>query len=216
MLFVLIANLAVGGGFCLPANSGYFRFWDSIIKDASAAGKGLAVFAVAYTLAPCAQYPIQLVQSVEALRYILTQHNRTPANVLMAGDSAGGNLAVGVLSHLTGPHQAIARLDISDPLADVVLMSPWTSLEVSSETEVNCIGDLITPSVAKPWAGEYLGNAKHDYYTDASTAPSSWFKGFKTQRILVLAGQNEIMVGQIQQLVDRMKVSLTSPEENGS
>ncbi|RAQ66628.1 lipase/thioesterase family protein, partial [Aspergillus flavus] len=194
-----------GGGFCLPANVGYFKFWESLIQCSSAAGKDLAVFAVAYTLAPNAQYPTQLIQSVEGLRYILTETNRTPANILLGGDSAGGNLAVGVLSHLSSPHEAIAKLDVQEPLAGTVLIAPWTSLEVSTDTKMNCLGDVITPDVAKPWSQAYLGRAKHDYYTDASTAPSSWFKNLKNQQILVLAGQNEIMLPSIRHFVDKVK-----------
>ncbi|GMF77436.1 unnamed protein product [Aspergillus oryzae] len=196
-------------GFCLPANVGYFKFWESLIQCSSAAGKDLAVFAVAYTLAPNAQYPTQLIQSVEGLRYILTETNRTPANILLGGDSAGGNLAVGVLSHLSSPHEAIAKLDVQEPLAGTVLIAPWTSLEVSTDTKMNCLGDVITPDVAKPWSQAYLGRAKHDYYTDASTAPSSWFKNLKNQQILVLAGQNEIMLPSIRHFVDKVKVRAT-------
>ncbi|RAQ45599.1 lipase/thioesterase family protein [Aspergillus flavus] len=201
-----------GGGFCLPANVGYFKFWESLIQCSSAAGKDLAVFAVAYTLAPNAQYPTQLIQSVEGLRYILTETNRTPANILLGGDSAGGNLAVGVLSHLSSPHEAIAKLDVQEPLAGTVLIAPWTSLEVSTDTKMNCLGDVITPDVAKPWSQAYLGRAKHDYYTDASTAPSSWFKNLKNQQILVLAGQNEIMLPSIRHFVDKVKSGFPSIE----
>ncbi|KAF7589125.1 hypothetical protein BBP40_004730 [Aspergillus hancockii] len=195
-----------GGGFCLPANVGYFKFWESLIQNASATGKDLAVFAVTYTLAPNAQYPTQLIQSVEALRYILTQTNRSPAHVLMAGDSAGGNLVVGVLSHLTCPHRKVAKLEVSEPLAGIALIAPWTSLEMSPDAEFNCLGDLITPDVAKPWSRAYLGSAQHDYYTDASTAPSTWFENLKAKQVLVLAGQNEIMLPSIQQFVEKVKV----------
>ncbi|KAB8226571.1 Alpha/Beta hydrolase protein [Aspergillus novoparasiticus] len=201
-----------GGGFCLPANVGYFKFWESLIQSSSAAGKDIAIFAVAYTLAPNAQYPTQLIQSVEALRYILIKANRTPANILLGGDSAGGNLAVGVLSHLSSPHEAIAKLDVQEPLAGTVLIAPWTSLEVSADTKMNCLSDVITPDVAKPWSQAYLGKAKHDYYTDASTAPSSWFKNLKTQQILVLAGQNEIMLPTIRHFVDKVKSGFPSVE----
>ncbi|KAE8423781.1 Alpha/Beta hydrolase protein [Aspergillus pseudocaelatus] len=201
-----------GGGFCLPANIGYFKFWESLIQSSSAAGKDLAVFAVAYRLAPNAQYPTQLIQSVEALRYILTKTNRTPANILLGGDSAGGNLAVGVLSHLTSPHEAIVKLDVREPLAGTVLIAPWTSLDASPDTEFNCLGDVITPDVAKPWSQAYLGNAKHDYYTDASIAPSSWFQHLKTQKVLVLAGENEIMLPSIRQFVEKVKTGFPTVE----
>ncbi|KAF3401630.1 hypothetical protein F1880_010106 [Penicillium rolfsii] len=191
-----------GGGFCLPANMGYFKFWERLV---SATHNDLAIFVLTYTLAPHAQYPSQISQAVEALRYIVTEANRLPSQVILGGDSAGGNLAVGVLSHLTHGHPAIAKLEITEPLGGLALIAPWTSLDDQPREHLVCRGDIITPYVAGPWSRAYLGHSKRDYYTDPSTAPSTWFQDFPVKKVLILAGQNEIMLPDINDFVAKFK-----------
>lgn len=196
-----------GGGFCLPASMAYFNFFEQLIVSTRTAGHDLAVFVLSYTLVPHAQYPRQLVQAIEALQYIVTETHRGPGDVLVGGDSAGGNLAVGVLSHLSHSHPAIPNLKLDQPLAGVVLLSPWTSLELIPTGSSNNIGDLITTQVAGPWSSGYLGDNDRDYYTDASTAPSTWFENALTTNILVLGGGNEIMRPMIEHFVQKVKVT---------
>ncbi|KAH8698663.1 lipase/thioesterase family protein [Talaromyces proteolyticus] len=201
-----------GGGFCLPANIGYFKFWADLCSSSRDSGKDVAIFAVTYTLAPHAQYPVQLIQAVEALRYVLTIPHYRPGNILLGGDSAGGNLALGVLSHLTHSHPAITNLNVSESLAGTVVIAPWTSLEETVAGKYDCTGDIITPDAAKPWASAYLGKTERDYYTDPVTAPSSWFSNFPVQEILVLGGQNEILLPFIKQFVVKVKTGFPSIE----
>ncbi|OGM44054.1 hypothetical protein ABOM_007794 [Aspergillus bombycis] len=189
-----------GGGFCLPANMGYFKFCERLV--ASHHVKDLTIFFLEYTLAPHAQYPTQIVQAVDALRYIVTQAHRRPGHVILGGDSAGGNLALGVLSHLAHQHPAVAKLDISEPLGGLALLSPWTSLDYQPPDNLDCRGDIITPLVAGPWSRAYLGHANRDHYTDPSTAPSTWFRDFPVRKALILAGQNEIMLRDIKVFVE--------------
>lgn len=185
---------------------GYFKFLDDLVKSSNAAGKDLAVFFLTYTLAPHARYPTQLTQAVEALRYVVTQTDHQPSQVLLGGDSAGGNLAMGVLSHASHPHQAIDPLTLSEPLAGVALIAPWVSFDDYREESPIDIGDIVTSDVSIPWSKAYLGTATRDYYTDVFTAPPEWTKDFPTKQILVLGGENEIMMPLLQHWVDLLKV----------
>lgn len=187
---------------------GYFKFLERLV--ASSHLKDIAVFVLTYTLAPHAQYPTQIVQSVGALRYIVTQSGRRPGHVILGGDSAGGNLAVGVLSHLAHPHPAVAKLDLSEPLGGLALIAPWTSLDSQPSENLDCRGDIITPYVAGPWSRAYLGDSNRDYYTDPSTAPSTWFRDFPVEKVLILAGQNEIMLRDIEAFAENFVVRPTS------
>lgn len=100
--------LCLGGGFALSANEVYFDFCADLIRALARAGLDLAVFFVAYTLTPHARYPTQLRQCVEALEYILTQTQHTPGNVYLGGDSAGANVALSVLLHISHhPHPSV-------------------------------------------------------------------------------------------------------------
>ncbi|OOO07877.1 hypothetical protein OAory_01043770 [Aspergillus oryzae] len=195
-----------GGGFALPANLGYFSFFTRLIADSGRANKSLAVFSLTYTLAPHATYPTQIRQAVEALRYVVEQTKFSPGHILLGGDSAGGNLVGGVLSHLAHPHPAIAPVNLSEHLRGAVMIAPWTSMETDfSGQEIDSRGDLITPAVAGPWASAYLGTAKRDYYTDLSTAPADWYSTFPVQKILVCAGGSEILFPIIQDFVKKLK-----------
>ncbi|EFY96920.1 lipase/thioesterase [Metarhizium robertsii ARSEF 23] len=206
------ANVLVwyhGGGFCLPANLGYFKFLQSLVASSQRAGQDLAVFVLTYSLAPGAAYPTQLTQAVEALRYILEDTGRTPAQVLIGGDSAGGNLVMGVLSHLAHGHLAIRKLDVAEPLAGAVGIAPWTLIgEDHSGRDIYHGGDLITPAVDGPWSRAFLGAADKDYFTSASTAPRSWLAAFPVKRVLILGGGNEILLPAIEELADNLKAAL--------
>jgi acetyl esterase/lipase len=196
-----------GGGFAIPANRGYFAFFDQLVSEMHKAGKDLAIFAVAYTLIPKASYPTQLRQSVAALRYILQATGRDPANIYLGGDSAGGNLVLGILSHLSHPHPEIKPLHISGKLGGATLMSPWSSLETEfPPEETEPLGDLVTVGTAKPWASGYLNGRDRDYYTDASMAPVEWWDGLQIKEILIVGGGYEILLPFIEDLVEKLKV----------
>lgn len=76
----------IGGGYCIPADTGHFKFIASIAEKA---GTEMAVLLPTYDLAPHVSYPRQLTQGVEILRYLITELGRKPENIILAGDSAG-------------------------------------------------------------------------------------------------------------------------------
>ncbi|OAA42453.1 lipase/thioesterase [Beauveria brongniartii RCEF 3172] len=202
-----------GGGFCLPANIGYFKFFERLLKEINAAGGDLCVFAVTYTLAPHGRYPVQLTQSVEALRHVVEHTGRSPGNVLLGGDSAGGNLVFGVLSHLAHPHPSIAPLHISKPLAGAAAIAPWVSLQPDlSEQVIYDGGDIVTTFVGESWSREFMGDGKADYYTDAFDAPSSWFETFPVDKMLMLGGENEILMPMIELFYETVKAGYPNVE----
>ncbi|KAL1963474.1 hypothetical protein VTN77DRAFT_8375 [Rasamsonia byssochlamydoides] len=199
-----------GGGFAVPATRGYFQFLSSLPKTLAQAGKDLAVFVLSYTLTPHASYPTQLQQAVACLRYIL-QTGRAPANIYLGGDSAGGNLALGVLSHLSHPHAEIDELAVSEALGGAVLLAPWTDLRTEfPPSDIAPLGDLITQDVAKIWATAYLADRTRDFYTDASSAPAEWWHGLKVKEVLILAGENEILLPTIEEFAEKLKAALPS------
>ncbi|KAJ6789374.1 hypothetical protein PWT90_00927 [Aphanocladium album] len=195
-----------GGGFCLPANIGYFKFFERVLKDVNATGGDLCIFAITYTLAPHGTYPVQLTQSVEGLRHVLEKTGRSPRNVLLGGDSAGGNLTVGVLSHLAHPHPSIVPLPLSEPLCGAATIAPWVSLHPDlSDQVIYDGGDIVTTFVGEAWSKTFMGGAKPDYYTDAVDAPSSWFETFPVGKMLILGGENEILMPLIEMFYEKLK-----------
>lgn len=177
------------------------------------AGKSISVFCLTYTLAPHATYPTQLRQAVECLRHVLDRTSHAPSSVYIGGDSAGGNLVGGVLSHIAHPHPQITPLSISENLAGAIMIAPWTMLGTDfSEQEIYSGGDLITEGVAIPWAGAYLGAAQRDYYTDLSTAPTEWYHDFRVDSVLITGGGNEILLPIIQDFAAKFQEGFSPVE----
>lgn len=189
-----------GGGYNVPPDAGHFAFFQSIVD--SAGGK-VSVLVPEYTLAPHAVYPRQLQEGVEVLRYICTDLKRRPQDVFIAGDSAGANLAVGVLSHLLHPHPDIPPLELDGPLGAAILLAPWASFRTDWPSEAyNAQKDLVSKWLGNYWSASFLGGMERDAYNEPVHAPAGWFKGLDgiVSEVLVVGGADEILVDVIRAL----------------
>lgn len=198
--------LLPGGGYNLPAFPGHFVFCGDIN---AATGPNVAILFLGYTLAPHAHYPKQLTQGVELLRYLINDLNRKPENIMIAGDSAGGNLVLGILSHLSHPHPSIAPLELNAPLRGVVLLAPWTSFDNGGWESVkyNKYKDTVTPTCADLWSSNFLGGKPRDQYNEPMTADAEWWRGLRADEVLVVAGGDEILLDSIKAFEGKLKVS---------
>jgi acetyl esterase/lipase len=100
-----------GGGFVMPTVPGMVNMvdgWQHWVGD------DLAICAPMYALSPGAAYPQALAETVEALRSVLDGIGKDK-DVLLGGDSAGGQLALAILSHIGGhghPRKSVKQLDL--------------------------------------------------------------------------------------------------------
>ena len=200
----------LGGGFALPAAPEYFDFFSTMVEALNTAGGDIAVFFLSYTLTPHATYPTQIRQAVEGVRYIVTETGHSPSNVIIGGDSAGGNLVLAVLSHISHPHSEIEALELFEPLAGAVAIAPWISFETDwPSMKANRHKDIVASALAKRWSQAYLGGlAGHDYYNEPIIAPADWWKGIKAKEILVLAGGDEVLLSSIQKFTETLQVRM--------
>ncbi|KIM95744.1 hypothetical protein OIDMADRAFT_133431 [Oidiodendron maius Zn] len=196
-----------GGGFALPAAPEYFDFFSTMVEALNTAGGDIAIFFLSYTLTPHATYPTQIRQAVEGVRYIVADTGRRPSNVIIGGDSAGGNLVLAVLSHISHPHSEIEPLELFEPLAGAVAIAPWISFETDwPSMKANRHKDIVASASAKRWSEAYLGGlAGHDYYNEPIIAPADWWKGIKAKQILVLAGGDEVLLSSIQMFTETLQ-----------
>jgi acetyl esterase/lipase len=179
-----------------------------IVDLLTSQGKSVAVLTLSYDLAPGAVYPRQLQQAASLFNHVLHTLKYDPANIVFAGDSAGGNLALSLLSHIAHPHPSgtVPKVELQGKLAGAVLISPWIdfNLDTSSFT-TNKYKDCIDRAAVDKWSASFLGSSPLDNYNQAGIAPASWWEDLPVEKVLVLAGGDEVLVDGIVKFEETFK-----------
>lgn len=159
---------------------------------------------------PNASYPTQFSQAVEALRYVLEDLRRAPREIMLASDSAGGNLCLAILSHLMHPSKDVPRLEASSPLRGMILMPSWICCKASwpSMTQ-NLYKDINSLDALHEWSLDYLNGRASDNYFEPIRAAREWWINAPVERTLVVAGEDKVFLNPITLWVETYKVSLT-------
>ncbi|KAL9109342.1 MAG: hypothetical protein Q9227_005972 [Pyrenula ochraceoflavens] len=148
--------------------------------DADAWHDDVQLCILEYTLAPECAYPGQLIQAIHGLIYLLEHHvvvDHRADRIILGGDSAGGNLALGLLAHVKRPSPYAPVVDLGGQkrkLAGVYLISPWVGMEFKTESyERNEGVDFLTrrpqmEGVVEMWGGR---RGKGEVWADMLTTP---------------------------------------------
>jgi len=180
-----------GGGyyFCSPQSHRSITF-------GLAPRTGADVFSLDYRLAPEHPFPAAVDDAVAAWRQLLAA-GRPAASMVIAGDSAGGGLALATL---------VALRDAGDPLpAGAVLYSPWTDLASTGASirENDGRDPMFCGDVFARVAPLYLGTASatHPYvspvYADLHGLPP----------LFMLAGCTETLLDDTRRAADRARAA---------
>ncbi|KAE8331415.1 alpha/beta-hydrolase [Aspergillus sergii] len=195
-----------GGGYLMSAVAGHFHLLHQTIREVEQKGGKLAVLFLSYDVSFQAPYPRQLQQATEVLRHTLTALERKPENIFLAGDSAGGNLALGLLSHILHPHHQIARLDLSSNLAGLVLLSPWVTFTTTSHSiRKNQYRDILAAPVLNNWSAIFKGTAQRDSYLEPLSAPADWWRSLPVGKVQIIAGTDEVFVDDIEKFAEQLE-----------
>jgi monoterpene epsilon-lactone hydrolase len=121
-----------GGGYQKCSIGSHRKMVGHIAKAA-----GAVAVSVDYRLTPEHRHPAQVEDSLTVYRWLL-DNGYSSAQVVLAGDSSGGGLALGT---------ALALKDAGSPLPlAVVAVSPWTDMSISGGSIVSrAMKDVTTP-----------------------------------------------------------------------
>lgn len=177
-----------GGAYGLGSAAAYVGFASQLATRSHA-----ATLVLDYPLAPESQLPEALDLAVTTLSRLGRDHT----SVALAGDSAGGGLALSVAARAAHEGHAIAA---------IAAFSPWTDLTLSgASVQEQAIGDPVLDAAdLRAAAAAYLGSAAPD---DPRASPLFGQKNLHTP-LLIQVGSDEI-------LLDDSKRFAASIEEAG-
>ncbi|KAJ3071515.1 hypothetical protein HDU98_005224 [Podochytrium sp. JEL0797] len=174
-----------GGGYCLCSRKTHRGLTWKIAKFAQA-----RVLAIDYRLSPEHVFPLALHDAISA--YAFLTKTRPASRVIIAGDSAGGGLALALALWLRDNTHGLAQP------AGVALMSPWVDLSHSMPSfHENGKFDLLREKVIDP--SVITESRSHFYITDNSFITNPLVSPFFAQEnpakpmcpILIQVGDSE-------------------------
>jgi epsilon-lactone hydrolase len=177
-----------GGGYVLGSVQSHRPMIERLAKSC-----GCRVLALDYRLAPEAPFPAAVDDAVAAYRWLLAQ-GMAAKHIAIAGDSAGGGLALATL---------VALRDAGEPMPGcAVPISPWTDMEgtgASMETRA-AVDPMVQKAALLGLAGTYLDGA--DPKHPLASPLHADFKGLPP--LLIQVGDAETLLDDTTRLRDKL------------
>ena len=186
-----------GGGFSLGSAAGSVGFVSDLARKA-----GMSAITVDYRLAPEHPYPAAL-QDVAAVYQALLQRETSGAQIVVSGESAGGNLALELL--IAGKQRGM------EMPAAMVLFSPMTDLTVTGDsyTTKADADPNITAAAIRTRANDYLNGTGTDPADPLVSPIFADLTGLPP--LLVQAGSHEVLLDDATRLATRAAANLRCP-----
>jgi acetyl esterase/lipase len=180
-----------GGGYVIGSGNTHREVVQRLCR-----ASGARALNVDYRLAPDSRFPSAVNDATRAYRWLVAQ-GIEPADVVVAGDSAGGGLVMAAM---------VALRDAGDPLPGAaVALSPWVDLEASGESMMTKAE--VDPVIQKPWllqcAANYLGDA--DPHSPLASPLYADLTGLPP--LLIQVGENETLIDDATRLAERAKIA---------
>ena len=180
-----------GGGYT-SGNLGYSRVLASKLTHAT----GYDTLSFEYRLAPEHLYPAALEDALRAWDYLML-HGYGAEHIVLAGDSAGGNLALALCRRLRSAGRRLPGA--------MLLMSPWTDMTMSgpSYTERADIDPMLTPGYIAAARAAYAGDA--DFASPDLSPLLGDFAGFPPT--LIQVGDHELLYSDSAALYEKLRAA---------
>ena len=180
-----------GGGYMGAVRNAYYVF-AGLYNEVS---KGCSVLTPDYRVAPEHPYPAALEDALASYQWLLKK-GYLGDDIIVAGDSAGGGLAMCLCMYLKDRHMPMP--------CGLVCMSPWTDLTASGESyETNYTKDVLFGNTRESliYQNEYVQDADP---MDAYISPLFGdFRGFPP--MLIQVGGNEMLLSDSVEAAARAK-----------
>lgn len=176
-----------GGGYAFSA-----RAHDNLIALVALAAQA-RTFALDYRLTPEHPFPAQLEDAQVAYHWLLSR-GIAPQHIVVAGDSAGGNLALALLLALRDGKQPLPRL--------AVCLCPWTDMDSSyTSLKENEPYDWVERRMVVQWAGWFCRGT--DPQNPLVSPVHADLRGLPP--IYIQAGEAEILIDMIRTFARKAK-----------
>ncbi|MDJ0591752.1 MAG: alpha/beta hydrolase [Pleurocapsa sp. MO_226.B13] len=184
-----------GGGYLFGSRNSHRR----VASDLSSAAKA-SVLLIDYRLAPEYPFPAALEDGLAVYRWLIEQRQFNPHQIALAGDSAGGNLALGMMLSLKNSDRQLP--------ACALLMSPFTdfartgrSLDTKAEVDPIVSAELLDLVVNSYLPeGDFFNPIVSPIYADLSHLPP----------LLIHVGSQEVLLN------DALRLACKAAEDNVS
>lgn len=215
-----------GGGYTQPATEGYFQYMKKLVAELNASkskSRSVAVLMLAYSLAPEHEYPTQLQEAAALLSYLTKDEGRSPGDIFLTGDSAGGGLCFSLLSHILHPRAGVPELSLRKPLAGIMAYSPWVSFRTDADSfQRNAQRDMIPAVTLHRGSAMFLGKSdprnieadlgpmSGDPYSEPGSNPSSWWKDLNkaVSNVYIWVGSDEVLVDIVRDFASSLREGL--------
>lgn len=157
---------------------------------------GVRTLALEYRLAPENRFPCQLEDAVAGYRDLLDQ-GLDPARIAIAGDSAGGGLAIATL---------VALRDAALPLPGATLcLSPWVDMMLDGESMSTneALDPVVSRNALCRMASQVM--AEHDLRDPRATPILADLTGLPP--VLIQVGSHEVLLDDATRLAARLAYS---------
>ncbi|KAF8897030.1 Alpha/Beta hydrolase protein [Gymnopilus junonius] len=179
------------------------------------------VFSLEYRLASTKPFqvahpfPTQLLDALAGYNYLVNVVGFAPENIIISGDSAGGNLAHALTRYLT-EYQESAEVNLPAPPGALILLSPWVDLGTTANTPNSSaktyhnsdylgLGEGLSFATQAFCGPHGLGAANTNPYISPASLDSGLIVDFKKfPRTFVVAGGAEVLYDSIKILRDHM------------
>ncbi|SJL02696.1 uncharacterized protein ARMOST_06030 [Armillaria ostoyae] len=185
-----------GGGYMISVGPNTFSWLRYVQLELEKRDVDLGIAIVAYNLLPDAVFPSRLREATDGFNHLIAA-GVLPENIILGGDSAGGNLALQLLSHILHPLPSI-EIAHATRLRGLLLVSPLVGVKRTLEMpfpqlEALHKRDYLPAKFHREVCLTFLKDVPEGdiAYADGLAAPEEWFKPSDESvgRILVTAGE---------------------------